>query len=60
MILVVVWSFLAWGCRSGANMNTKVISRSLGGKLYFEIVDGVVTAALYVFAGWLADVYFGR
>ena len=59
MILVVVWNLLAWACRS-ANMNAKVISQSLGGKLYFEIVDGVVTAALFVFAGWLADVYFGR
>ena len=59
VILVVVWNLLAWACRS-ANMNAKVISQSLGGKLYFEIVDGVVTAALFVFAGWLADVYFGR
>ena len=26
----------------------------------FEIVDGMVTAVLCLFAGWLADVYFGR
>ena len=32
---------------------------SIGG-YNFETVNGVVTAVLLVFAGWLADVYFGR
>ena len=59
VILVVVWNLLAWGCRS-TNMNAEVVSQSLGEKSYFEIVDGMVTAVLYLFAGWLADVYFGR
>ena len=33
--------------------------RSIG-VFNFGIVLGVVMAVLYVFAGWLADVYFGR
>ena len=59
VILVVVWNLLAWACRS-ANMNAEMVSQSLGEKSYFEIVDGMVTAVLYLFAGWLADIYFGR
>ena len=57
-VLVVVWSLLTWAC-STASMNIDVISKSMG--VYnFGIVAGVVTAVLYVFAGWLADVYVGR
>jgi len=54
-VLVLVWSFLAF------------ISSSIVGILIqsvvpfsFDALDGVVIAALYLLAGWLADVYFGR
>ena len=41
------------------SVNVEVISKPLGA-FNFEIVSGMVTAVLYLFAGWLADVYFGR
>ena len=55
---MLVWSLLTWACPS-ASVNVEVLSRFIG--VYnFDIVVGVVMAVLYVFAGWLADVYFGR
>ena len=55
---MIVWSLLTWACQF-ASANIKVVSRSIG-VFNFGIVVGVVMAVLYVFAGWLADVYFGR
>ena len=55
--LVLVWSLLTMLTRTSVNVG--VISKPHGG-FNFEIVVGVVMAVLYVFAGWLADVYFGR
>ena len=54
-VLVLVWSYLS--------MSSSVCMDSLFQSVVpfrFEILDGVVTAALYLLAGWLADVYFGR
>ena len=42
-----------------ASVNIEVISRSIG-EFNIVIMAGVVKAVLFVFAGWLADVYFGR
>ena len=59
-ILVIVWSLLTWVCSSASvNINSSVISLSIGVS-NFGIVAGVVEAVLYVFTGWLADVYVGR
>ena len=57
-VLVIVWSLLTWACQF-ASANIEVVSWSIG-VFKFGIVLGVVMAVLYVFAGWLADVYFGR
>ena len=56
-VLVIVWILLTMLSRT--SVNVEVISKPLGG-FNFGIVVGVVLAVLYVFAGWLADVYFGR
>ena len=60
-VLVLVWSLLPWACYASIG---DVISQSLAiFKIEIEIVNGlgiVVTAVLYLLAGWLADVYFGR
>ena len=56
-VLVIVWILLTMLTRT--SVIVEVISKPLGG-FTFEIVVGVVMAVLYVFAGWLADVYFGR
>ena len=56
-VLVIVWILLT--ILSRTSVNVEVISKPLGG-FNFGIVVGVVLAVLYVFAGWLADVYFGR
>jgi len=57
-VLVLVWSFLAYMCSSIVDE----LIQSLGPfKFKAIIVGGLgVTAALYLLAGWLADVYFGR
>ena len=55
---MIVWNLLTWAC-STASVNIRVISQSMG-VFNFEIIAGVVMAVLSVFAGWLADVYFGR
>ena len=57
-VLVIVWSLLTWACQF-ASANIEVVSRAIG-VFNFGIVLGVVMGVLYVFAGWLADVYFGR
>ena len=56
-VLVIVWSLLTWACSTASVANVEVIFQSTRDS---EIINGVVTAVLYVFAGWLADVYFGR
>ena len=56
-VLVIVWILLTMLTRTSVNVG--VISKPFG-RFNFEIVDGMVAAVLYVFAGWLADVYFGR
>ena len=53
-VLVIVWSLLTWACNT--IVNADVIFQSS----VFEIINGLGTAVLYLFAGWLADVYFGR
>ena len=57
-VLVIVWCLLTWACNF-ASVNIEVISRSIG-EFNIVIMAGVVKAVLFVFAGWLADVYFGR
>ena len=52
-VLVIVWSLL---CSTASILNVKVMFRLS----VFEIINGVVTAVLFLFAGFLADVYFGR
>ena len=52
-VLVIVWSLL---CSTASILNVKVMFRLS----VFEIINGVVTAVLFLFTGWLADVYFGR
>ena len=56
---MIVWNLLTWACQV-ASGNIEVLSRSVGVFNIIGIVLGVVMAVLYVFAGWLADVYFGR
>ena len=58
-VLVIVWNLLTWACQF-ASRNIEVLSWSVGVFNIIGIVLGVVMAVLYVFAGWLADVYFGR
>ena len=53
-VLVLMWNLLASACSS-----VEMISQPIG-MSNFEIVNGVITAVLFLFAGWLADVYFGR
>ena len=57
-VLVIVWSMLTWACHY-TSVNVEVVSQFIG-FFNFGIVFGVVMAVLYIFAGWLADVYFGR
>ena len=56
-VLVLMWSLLTMLTQT--SVKVEVISKLLGA-FNFELVSGVVTAVLYLFAGWLADVYFGR
>ena len=59
-VLVIVWSLLTWACHfASLKVDSSVISKFMG-VFNFGIVTGVVEAVLYVFAGWLADVYVGR
>ena len=53
-VLVLMWNLLASACS-----NVEMIFQPIG-MFNFEIMSGVVTAVLFLFAGWLADVYFGR
>ena len=46
---------LTWACSTASVANVEVIFQTTA-----EIINGVVTAVLYLLAGWLADVYFGR
>ena len=53
---MIVWSLLTLACSNASmNIDVEVIFQSTA-----EIINGVVTAVLFLFAGWLADVYFGR
>ena len=57
-VLVLVWSFLTVSCPLIVDILFRsVVRMPLFG---FEVLDGVATAVLYLLAGWLADVYFGR
>ena len=56
-ILVIIWNLLASACVTSVGFSVQTIS--IGG-YNLEIVNGVVSAVLLVFAGWLADVYVGR
>ena len=51
---MIVWSLLTWACST--IVNADVIFQSL----VFQIINGLGIAVLYLFAGSLADVYFGR
>ena len=53
-VLVIVWSLLTWACSTIVNADV-IIQSSV-----FKIMNGLGTAVLYLFTGWLADVYFGR
>ena len=56
-VLVLAWSFLPWYCSSSVDtFLLSVVDMPFG----FEVLDGVTRAALYLLAGWLTDVYFGR
>ena len=55
-VLVIVWNLLTWACSTASIVNVEVISQSAA----FESINGMATVVLYLFAGWLADVYFGR
>ena len=52
-VLVIVWILLTWACGTASVANVDVV-------FPYEIIDGLGTAVLYLLAGWLADVYFGR
>ena len=52
---MIVWSLLTWACSTASVTNVEAIFPSTA-----EIINGVVTAVLFLFAGWLADVYVGR
>ena len=54
-VLVLVWSLLA----SISPSIVRILIQSVV-PFRFEALDGVATAALFLLAGWLADVYFGR
>ena len=53
-VLVLTWNLLASACPK-VDLTFQPI-----GVFNFEIINGVVTAVLFLFAGFLADVYFGR
>ena len=53
-VLVIVWILLTWACST--IVNADVIFQSS----VFKIINGLGIAVLYLFAGWLTDVYFGR
>ena len=55
-VLVIVWSLLTWACSIASSVNVDVIFQSS----VYKIINGLGIAVLYLFAGWLADVYFGR
>ena len=56
-ILVIIWNLLASACVTSVEFSVQTIST---GGYNLEIVNGVASAVLLVFAGWLADAYFGR
>ena len=56
---MIIWTLLVSACLTSVRFSVQTKISSIGG-YNFEIVDGVVTGVLAVFAGWLADVYFGR
>ena len=57
-VLVLVWSLLPWVCYASIG---DVIYQSIEiFKVEIEIVNGLGIVVLYLLAGWLADVYFGR
>ena len=58
-VLVIIWTLLVSACLTSVRFSVQTKISSIGG-YNFEIVDGVVAGVLAVFAGWLADVYFGR
>ena len=58
-VLVIIWYLLASACAQSVVFIVQTITTFIGG-YNFETVNGVVSALLMVFAGWLADVYFGR
>ena len=58
-ILVIIWNLLASACITSVRFSVQTKITSIGG-YNFETVNGVVSAVLLVFAGWLTDVYFGR
>ena len=58
-VLVLVWSLLIRACYASVNVEAIRIFTSID-HFSFYIVEGVVSAVLYVLTGWLADVYFGR
>ena len=55
-VLVIVWSLLTWACSTASSVNVDVIFQYS----VYKIINGLGIAVLYLFAGWLADVYFGR
>ena len=58
-VLVLVWSLLIPACYASVNVEAIRVLTSIE-HFSFYIVEGVVSAVLYVLTGWLADVYFGR
>ena len=56
---MIIWTLLASACVTSMRVSVQTTITSIGG-YNFETVNGVVTGVLLVFAGWLADVYFGR
>ena len=58
-VLVIIWKLLASACITSVRFSVYTKITSIGG-YNFETVNGVVSAVLLVFAGWLTDVYFGR
>ena len=58
-ILVIIWYLLASVCVTSVGFSVQINTTFIDG-YNFETVNGVVSALLMVFAGWLADVYFGR
>ena len=56
-VLVLVWTFLAFCCPLiVATLFQSVVHMPF----WFGVLQGVIVAVLYLVAGWLADVYFGR